>query len=429
MSRPTDQTCCVDFERARNMSRRTFISGVGGGLLATLMSTDEVFAQAAFADTTASSGNVVVVLSQRGGCDGLSMLVPYADPAYYTARPTIGIPKSQLLAVDSMFGLHPKLKPLYGLWTGKQMAALTATGLPTANRSHFEAMAEVEDAAPGTSLRSGWINRTLGLGSTHAPTDGIQVGAVVLPDSLSGSAPAMSLANNQSIGFPGWMATNDAARNRYLNAMQALWNGSGTLASPVVADAFAVQQKLIPVAAQTYAPSGGASYPATPLGAALTQAAQLIKSNVGAQVITVDHGSWDFHANLGTLDTGLMSPAINEFATAVAAFVQDLGVATMAKVTIVTLTEFGRRVHENGNVGLDHGWGNTMWVLGAGVKGGKVYGTWPTLDPTALTNGDLKVTTDYRDLLAEIVSNRLGASASSVFPGYTPKALGMVGAS
>ncbi|HUP99924.1 MAG TPA: DUF1501 domain-containing protein [Aeromicrobium sp.] len=412
--------------QAAGLSRRALLAnmlaaGAGGVVLS---ASDDVFATAAFG--AEPGGNVVVVLSQRGGADGLSLLVPHGDPSYYLLRPNTGIPKAQVIGLDAMFGLHPSLQPLHALWKSRQMAMVHAAGLPATNRSHFDAMAQLEQAAPGSSVRTGWINRMVGLQSAPNAIDGVQMGGFGMPSALRGSAPVLGLREMGQLGWPSFITANSFWLPRFQTAYKTLWDAYSGVGSAGARAAFSAQSRLTS-ASPTYSPANGAVYPSDSLATSLRNAAHLIKADVGARVVTIDHGDWDMHVNIGTLSSGLLKDHAAEFAKALSAFVTDLG-TTMSRVTIVVLSEFGRRAAENGDRGADHGWGGVIWAIGAGVRGGKVYGRWPTLAPTALTNGDLAVTTDYRHVLAEVLTYRLNASASAILPNFRPVRLGMIGA-
>jgi uncharacterized protein (DUF1501 family) len=369
---------------------------------------------------------VLVVLSLRGGADGLSLVVPYADPGYYSARPTIAVPQNQLLAgtTDGRFGLHPKLAPLLPMWNAGELAVVHATGLTTANRSHFSAMEEVEDAQPGSSARVGWLNRLVGTASTGSPLQGVGLLNGTPPTELSGPVPLMTIGSldDASIAADDQWDTDPAGKRR--RSLHTLWDNDRSPMGTAVRSTLQATRDLTPAVAQA---DNSASYGGSELGKALSAAARIIRGNVGTEVITVDQGDWDMHTDLGNLAGGRMIGHAEDLATALAAFFADLG-DQAGKVTLVTISEFGRRVLENGNRGLDHGWGNVMFVAGAGVKGGHVYvdqqqGWKPLSDDL---ESDLHVTTDYRDVLAEIVATRFGRPVSTVFPGLTPTTLGFM---
>jgi len=415
--RSTTPACCSEFA---GLSRRGVLKGLlGAGATTAFFGT--TFSQTAFA-ATQSADRVLVVVSLRGAADGMSLVVPHGDPAYYTARPRIGIPATSLLAADSFFGLHPSLAPLLPLWNAGKVAAVHATGLPVANRSHFAAMEELEDADPGSSARVGWINRLIGTDTYTNPLQAIGMGLSTPITAMYGPEGTVTTDGVDDMVLAG--ADQWDTEGRRPLSLGTLWGdapgtiGRGGRAALAAVDDFA------PARAVAATPANGAAYSDDDLGRALADTARTIRADIGAEVISVDHdGGWDMHANLGTLDWGTMLRAAGALATSLAAFFTDLG-PLGDKVTVVTISEFGRRVKENANYGLDHGHGNVMFVLGAGVRGG-YRGTWPGLVDSL--DADLAVTTDYRSVLAELVDKRLGRSVAQVFPGFTPETVGAVG--
>ncbi|CAN5309919.1 DUF1501 domain-containing protein [soil metagenome] len=434
MTHPTSQhRCCADFEAATRLSRRRLLQGMaaaGGAGVATSVFGD-AFRQTAFAATT--GGNVLVVLSLRGGIDGLGMVVPHADPAYYTARPTIAVPSSALVAKDSYFGLHPKLTPLAWLFAAGELAAVHAVGLAVPNRSHFSAMEEVEDADPGSSARRGWVNRMVGLDPALQdqgdPTQAIHLTSSIVPTMLSGAAPTLAVNRVDDIALIGAEDTDDAAwARRRRDQLELMWEGGTSGVHRAYRSAVRTADLIAPVARATYTPavSYPRSWPASGLSDALKDTAQLIKADVGTEVVSIDYGSWDMHSDYGTLEWGDMQSMLGGFAAVLDAFMRDLG-PLRSRVTVLTISEFGRRVKENGNRGLDHGWGNMMLVAGGGVKGGAYYGTWPGLGTGTQVDDDLQVTTDYRNILGEVISRRFpDRSVSGVFPGLSYAPLGLM---
>jgi uncharacterized protein (DUF1501 family) len=377
----------------------------------------------------APAGDVLVVVSLRGGFDGLSAVVPAADPDYLRLRPTIGIAPSRLLPLDSRFGLHPALAPLLPFWRAGTFGVVHAVGQADPTRSHFEAMAELERAAPGTSLRTGWLDRTLAQLTSGSPASSmfraVQVGSGSVGGALAGPQPELALRGIDDFELAGaWDATE---RARWTTALTRLHAGAHPdLAAPAsgVLGALATTTRLKDAG---YVPANGVTYPQTGIGAALRDVARLVTAGVGLRVACLDEGDWDMHADLGTPDAGRMATGLTQLGAALAAFATDLGPARMRRVTVVTLSEFGRRVEENGSGGVDHGHGNAVLLLGGGVVGGRVHGVWPGLAADTLVDGDLAGTTDYRQLLAEILTKRCGlVSPSSVFPGLRPKPLGIV---
>ena len=417
MTTVSTDPCCPEFAR---VSRRGLFAGA-----VALAGTTTVFGSTvltASAATPAPARSIMVVLSMRGAADGLSLVVPHGDPVYLQARPRIGIAADKLLAKDGFFGLHPKLAPLLPYWNAGTMAAVHATGLPVPNRSHFSAMEELEDADPGSAVRTGWLNRLIGLDDITSPLQAFDVSGGVAPTSLYGPEPTMSGDDVDNVRIPGVDEWDE--NNRRLRSLHALWDGRSGPMATALRSAISAAADFAPVRDTPAQPENGAVYPKySDLGDALRTAARIIKGDVGVEVLTVDHGNWDMHTDLGTLEWGRMNDNANEFATCVAAFMADLG-AWADKVTVVCLSEFGRRVVENSNYGLDHGYGNVMFLLGKGVKGGRYYASWPGL--TQDIDSDLLVTTDYRSVLSEVVTARFGVSTASVFPSFQPEPVGVM---
>ncbi|GAA4807550.1 DUF1501 domain-containing protein [Nocardioides caeni] len=414
--RPTTATGCHEFSglSRRGLLRGALVAGAGMTSVATLGS---AFVQTSYA-ATRSAPAVLVVLSMRGAVDGMSLVVPHGDPVYYTARPRIAVPASTLLAKDGFFGLHPNLAPLMPLWNAGRMATVHATGLPAPNRSHFSAIEEVEDADPGSSARVGWLNRLIGRDAYEHPLRAVQLGESVPPAALAGPRPSVaveSIADMRLAGADQW-----DRQGRRPASMRTMWADARGPLGVGARSAMGAIDDFGPVRATSGNPANGASYPGGDLGKALAATARTIRGDVGAEVITIDHGSWDHHVNLGPLDWGSMQQMTTELARGIAAFFTDLG-PLAGKVTLVTISEFGRRTKENANYGLDHGFGTAMMLFGAGVKGG-YHGSWPGL--TGGANDDLLVTTDFRSVLSEVVTKRLGASSAQVFPGFQPEAVG-----
>lgn len=419
----THEECsCPDY----TTSRRALLRNVGlvsaGAVTSTMFG--DTFRQTAYG---AGDGNVMIVLSLRGGADSLSMVVPKNEPAYTRLRPHIAVPEGKLICQDGSFGLHPAFAPLATMWRDGSFGVVLATGLPQPNRSHFDAIEQIEDADLGSDARTGWINRLIGLDALRSPLEAVNVGTGIMPTSLMGAQPALATESTDTIELAG--GDDASARAMRRRALTQVWGKQGGPLAVGARAALTTTAKLGPTLKHAYRPANGAKYPATTLGDALKDTARLVKARVGVKVVTLDYGTWDMHSNVGTLSsTGplSMNGMVGGLAKALAAFFDDLG-ALGSKVTLVTLTEFGRRVQENGSHGLDHGWANATFVLGGGVRGGRFHGTWPGLEASSLEDGDLKVTTDYRDVLTEIVKTRIaGASIPQVFPGFKPAAVGVM---
>lgn len=413
----TPDRCCEEYA---GLSRRGLLRA--GGLVAATGAVTATFGttltQTAYA-ATRSAPRTLVLLSLRGAADGLSLVVPHADPAYYAARPRIAVPRASLLAVDQQFGLHPSLAPLLPLWQQGRVAAVHAVGLPAPNRSHFSAMEEVEDADPGSSVRVGWLNRLIGRDGWEHPLRGVHLGDAVASTSLVGPRPTFAAVSVDRVEVAGADGSEDGRRR--LRALRTTWGGAGGPLGRGARSALGAVADFGPARATSAQPRNGAAYPGSDLGKALASTARTIRADVGAEVVTVDHGSWDMHTDVGNLEWGDMRDKAGDLARSLAAFFTDLG-PLGEQVTVVTVSEFGRRVRENANWGLDHGHGTVMLALGGGVRGGYA-GRWPGLVNSL--DADVPVTTDYRSVLAELVTTRFGASSAQVFPGFTPEAVGV----
>ena len=407
------------------ISRRVFVKS--GGLALFSLALDPLFLErAAFASyrplpsSTVLYRPVLVCLFQRGAVDGLNMVVPHGDPIYYRERPRIAVPEKDVVDLDGYFGLHPQLAALKPLWDNKSLAVLHAIGSPDSSRSHFDAQDYMESGTPGLKATpDGWLNRYCQHDREHEDTPFRAVAfGPQLPRILAGSAPSLAIDDLQAFGL---RAPQQSGRDRLTRAFEELYAGSATgLLSSSSQEAFEAVQLLKQVNPEQYQPGNGADYPRGRFGRAMMQIAQLIKANAGLQVAFTDVTGWDTHVNQGSSE-GQLAARLAEFGHALAAFAQDLG-EKMRDVVVLTMSEFGRTVRENGNSGTDHGHATAMLVLGGPVNGGKVLGKWPGLDPAQRFEGrDVAVTTDFRDLFGEILARHLGATdLSAIFPGVTP---------
>ena len=405
------------------ISRRGFLKGAAAaGVLAGLAS-ETLATRLAFA-ASPYDGDVLVVLSLRGGFDGLNAIVPAADPDYAMWRPNVGIPQGALLQLDGMFGLHPAMAPLKPLWDAGTFGVVHAVGQAQPNRSHFSAMEELERAAPGSSMRTGWLDRVLGDRGTSTAFQGMQLGSSMASPAFRGPGPELAMWSVDSFGLDA--AWDAEQRGLWDAALRGLHKGAPDALKAPAQAALGALNTTAALQESGYTPENGAAYPDSDLGHALSDVARLIKANVGLQVAAVDYGDWDMHAGMGGPNNGWMHDHLTELSQAMSAFANDLG-PNIANVTLVTLTEFGRRVQENGSGGTDHGFGQVVLMLGGGVQGGAVHGTWPGLSESALIDGDLNGLNDYRVVLAEILEKRCGAgSVSSIFPGISQDRLGVV---
>ncbi len=404
------------------ISRRSFLKAAGTAGVVAGLATEGMFTRLAFADGP-YTGDVLVVLSFRGGMDGLQAFVPTGDPNYVDLRPTIAIPQSSLLQMDPMFGMHPAMGSLYPFYQSGDFGVVQAVGMAEPNRSHFSAMEEMERAAPGSSLRTGWLDRVLGLRDPGQPFQATQMGSNSAAAAFLGPAPELAMWSIDSFNLDGAYDGTEAAR--WDTGLRAVHQGApGVIAAPALTALDALTTASSLGSAGGYVPGNGAIYPDSGLADALRDVARLIRGGVGLQVAAIDYGDWDMHEGQGRFDQGAggwMYGHLTELSDALAAFATDLG-ALMNGVTLVSLTEFGRTARENGSNGTDHGYGQAVMLLGGGVKGGQVHGAWPGLGPSQLFDGDLASTTDYRNLLAEVLEKRCGASPANIndiFPGIT----------
>jgi uncharacterized protein (DUF1501 family) len=400
-------------------SRRIFLKS-GAMTMLTLGFAPSFLGRAAAAVTT-SKRKLVIAIFQRGAVDGLNMIVPHGEPDYYRLRPTIAIPQpgrgsnGSTIDLDGFFGLHPSMAPLKPLWDNHSLAIVHACGSPDNTRSHFDAQDYMESATPGVkATRDGWLNRYLQVSSeARNPLRGVAL-ARTMPRSLEGAAPALAIGSVDEFGVRG--GAGSSFQDEYESSSDHLLSAAGN-------DAFAAMRTLRQAAGVPYRPASGVVYPSSPFGKALQEIARLAKADVGLEVAFTELGNWDHHVNEGSV-TGQIATRLDEFTRGLAALSADLG-DRMADTVIVTMSEFGRAVAENGNGGTDHGHGNAMMVIGGNVRGG-VHGKWPGLgDAHRFEGRDVAVTTDFRDVFSEIVVGHLGASRESlarVFPGFTPTA-------
>jgi len=353
----------------------------------------------------------LVAIFQRGAADGLNIVVPHFEKLYYDLRPSIAVPvpgkPNGAIDLDGRFGLHPSLQQLKPLWDSGQLAIIHAAGSPDPTRSHFDAQDYMESGTPGRSSSDGWLNRALPpAGTGVSPVRAIAVSAQ-LPRTLRGEQPAVALNNLEQFQ----VRDKDAAG--ILETMYASTSDASLMAAGK--DAFDAVKMIQSLNRMPYTPEKGVQY-AGEFGRGLQQIAKLIKADAGVEAAFAEIGGWDHHTN----EMPQLIPLLQQFGNSLAAFARDMG-DRMADIVLVTMSEFGRTAKEDGNGGTDHGHGNVMMVLGGPVRGGKMYGRWPGLEPEQLyEQRDLAVTTDFRDVLGELVRLHLGRKMDQVFAGYTP---------
>ncbi|HWT03160.1 MAG TPA: DUF1501 domain-containing protein [Pyrinomonadaceae bacterium] len=416
------------------MNRRFFLKS-GGVALASVGAMPVVpsfLQRAALAQGVGQGGGrrkVLIAIFQRGAVDGLNMVVPHGEGAYYSLRPTLAIARPKgagattgeaAIDLDGFFGLHPALAPFKPLWDTKRLAIVHAAGSPDSTRSHFDAQDYMESATPGRKgTPDGWLNRYL---QTRPDAKASPFRAVSMtpnmPRALYGPAPAVAISNLADFSIRAGAYSRHVQGGFeaiYDESVRDVLGGTGR-------ETFEAVNFLKRVNPAQYRPENGAQYPRTPFGNSLLQIAQMIKAGVGLEVAFADVGGWDTHSNQGGA-RGQLSNLLRQFGAGLSALTTDLG-ARMDDVIILTMSEFGRTARENGTRGTDHGHANAMFVIGNGVRGGKVYGDWPGLKQGDLHEGrDLALTTDFRDVFGELAQKHLGNSnLKSLFPGHNASA-------
>jgi len=406
------------------VTRRFFLKS-SGLALASFAAAPSFLQRVAMGQSVAGKDRpIIIAIFQRGAADGVSMVVPFGDRSYAAARPQIAVPEPRggnadaSLDLDGFFALHPQLAPFKPIYAAGHLAIVHAVGSPDNTRSHFDAQDYMESGTPGTkSTSDGWLNRYLlaKKGGKQSPFRAVAFSAT-MPRSLMGNAPAIAMTNIADFGVRSGQGGSQVAQS-----FEALYaEGATDMLYGTGKEAFEAVKMLKRANPQQYRAANGASYPRTPYGQALLQIAQLIKSDLGLEVAFTDIGGWDTHANQGA-SRGQLANRLREFSSGIAALYQDLG-DRMRNVVILTMTEFGRTIRQNGSGGTDHGHASCLFALGGPVKGGKVYGKWPGLASDQLYDGrDLALTTDFRDVFAEVAARHMGATnLSAIFPGYKP---------
>ncbi|HVW10375.1 MAG TPA: DUF1501 domain-containing protein [Bryobacteraceae bacterium] len=414
------------------LTRRMLLRG-SAVVVTGMGSTPGWLARAAEADSAAKANSkprrrVLIVIFQRGAADGLNIVIPFAERRYYEMRPVIAVPppsgirpganpgvfgpSQPAIDLDGRFGLHSALEPLKPLWDRRELAIVEAAGSPDPSRSHFDAQDYMESGVPGKTVGDGWLNRALPLVTPGtSPLRAISTSAQ-LPHTLRGDHPAIAIGAAQQMQLSNQDASNIFER-MYASSADQRMEQDGK-------DAFAALKMLNTVNRAAPDPSAAMPYQqGGELGRNLQQIARLIKADVGVEAAFAELDGWDHHGNEGPQLTNML----RQFGNAIAAFSTDMG-DRMEDVILVTMSEFGRTAEENGTGGTDHGHGNLMMVVGGSVDGGKIFGEWPGLEREQLNEGrDLKVTTDFRTVLTELITAQMGQKdLARVFPGFTPAA-------
>ncbi len=386
------------------------------------------WAQAAFGESKGDPPLLVVVFL-RGGADGLNVVVPYADEDYYRFRPSLGIARpgdrrvgvgQPALDLDGFFGLNPALAPLLPEYKEGRMAVVQAVGSRDTTRSHFEAMSAMERGARDSSSgdQGGWLARYLNATEDgSAPLRAVSFSSVA-PESLGGATHALTVESLDRYSLD--------AGSEVGGLLERMYAQGDDLMTRAGRETLSLLKALAKADPQGARPEGGASYPDSPLGRAFRQVAFVARQGLGLEVACLESMGWDSHVAQGRTE-GWLTELLADLGGSVAAFLTDMG-REAARTTVVVMSEFGRRIEENAGFGTDHGSGGAMLVLGAGVTGGRVYGRWPGLAASFKREpGDLLVTTDYRDVLSEVVASRLRpVETGRVFPGHLAAPVGLM---
>jgi len=403
-----------------NIHRRIFLKNSGLALVG-IGAIPPFLQRLVFASPTGNR-KILITIFQRGAADGLNVVIPFGEKGYYNMRPTIAVPSPKrgdlgaALDLDGFFGLHPALQSSKAIYDRGHLAVVHAVGSPDSTRSHFDAQDFMESGTPGIkSTADGWLNRHLQsrLQPGATPFRAVAMGTT-LPRSLQGKASVLALTNINSFDLRAGNSSPSleaSFESLYEQSVDAVLGGTGT-------EAFEAIRFLKKANPSQYQPAGGIEYPPGRFGDNLKQVAQLIKAGVGLEVAFVELGGWDHHAAEGGVQ-GQLAGRLTELSQGLSALFRDLE-NRMDDIVMLTMSEFGRTVRENGNRGTDHGHANCVFVLGGPVRGGKVYGKWPGLHSDQLFEGrDLALTTDFREVCGEIILKHLGnTDLKSVFPTY-----------
>jgi len=373
----------------------------------------------------------LVCVFLRGGADTLNMLVPYTDRDYHVNRPTLAIPDPSKksadasIRLDDFYAFHPKLKPLIPAYMEGRLGIVQGVGSDNPTGSHFDAQDQIEHgAAYGSQLGGGWLARHLRtrVGTAPGPLAAVSIGATI-PESLRGAGGASAIRSLEDVHLPATAASPDSVAA----ALSKMYSTQVGVLGQRGMETLSLLQKVERVRGKPYKPESGAEYPNNDFGSGMREIARLIKADLGLEVACIDLGSWDTHFFQGTTG-GQQADLIDTLARALSAFDVDMK-TKRDRVTTVVMTEFGRRLYENGSLGTDHGRGFAFFAMGAHINGGKVHGTWPGLkeEPMLPGPGGMEVKIDYRSVLGEVLANAIGnRHLEEVFPGFAPQKVGLV---
>jgi uncharacterized protein (DUF1501 family) len=408
------------------LSRRSFLVGCSAAIAA--MAGGRLGHMAFAQPGTAATDEIMLLVFLRGGIDGLNLLAPFDDAIYQDTRGTIAIPDTganvalainpQNATFTSSLGLHPKAGPLKELYDAQRLALVHACGLNDDTRSHFDAMDYIERGTPGDkNTGTGWLTRHLALvGAGDGAIPVLSAGSST-PTSLLSSNDAISMSSAADFAITSHWRYNSDTNRTLPNTLKTIYTGR-TILDPVGKRLLETIDTIQAADIGAYTPGAGITYPESSFGSTLKTVAQTIKLDLGLKVATVDFGGWDTHEYQGDNGEGYFGERVSELARGLHAFYNDMS-NYWGRLTIVVMSEFGRRLGVNSSGGTDHGHGGVMMVLGGNVNGGKVYGQWPGL-ANLNQNQDLEITTDFRTVLGEIITERLGnVKLGQVFPGLT----------
>jgi uncharacterized protein (DUF1501 family) len=400
------------------MKRGNFLAGAVSGLTV-VASADHLFARAlAAAPLPGLPGNdnrTLVLINLQGGNDGLNCIVPHGDAQYYKLRPTIGIPQSQVLGIDSTIGFNPNMKALKAMYDKGMVAVVQGVGYPQPDHSHFRSTEIWQTAAPDKYLHTGWLGRYLDEADLPKTNlfNGVAVAPVLPEVMISNSVDVPAIPSERGYGLIS--DRNSASRATYTKVVR---DAGVPFESPYLSHVLEIEDHAQRGSEELPKLIGGytttASYPATPLGRSLALAAQIVGSKIGTRVIYIQHGSFDTHVSQQATQNRLLG----EFSDAMSAFYDDLGAhGNDGSVLTMTFSEFGRRLEENANRGTDHGEASPLFLVGGGVKGG-LYGTYPDL--ASSTSGNLPFTTDFRSVYATVLERFLNRPSEKILSGSYP---------
>ncbi len=389
----------------------------------------------------AAGDRTLVCVFLRGAADTLNMVVPYGDDQYYKSRPMLAIPAPQqnnensetALRLDEFYAFHPKLRPLVPVYQEGRFGVVQAVGTDNPTGSHFEAQDQMEHGeAYGRVIGGGWLGRYLRTrtGAEQTPLSAVAIGPTI-PESMRGAPTASAIESVDEVQIKPPSGDTGAVSS----VLSAMYGAEVGVLSQPGKSTLDLLKRVETLRAAEYKPAGNAVYPEDGFARGLKEVARLVKASVGLEVACLDLGGWDTHFFQGA-SSGQQAELIWQLARGLAAFDADL-ISYRGRVTTLVMTEFGRRVYENGSLGTDHGRGFAVLAMGQGINGGRVHGRWPGLAEEETSGSDtlkiagpggLKVVFDYRSVLAEVLTNTLGLrDVNQVFPNFHPEPVGLAG--